>query len=51
MDTIMCTEHQNGNAVAARPRVDVHTALAISTSWAFATKPYGVQRPSGASPG
>ena len=52
MNTIMCNEHQNGlNAAAAHARVDVRTAFVISTSWAFATKPYGDQRPSGASPG
>jgi hypothetical protein len=51
MNTIMCNEHQNGLNAAARARVDVHAALAISTSWTFATKPYGDQRPSGASPG
>ena len=52
MNTLMCTEHQNGlNAAAARSRVDVHAAFAISTTWDFATKPYGYQRPSGASPG
>ncbi len=52
MNTFMCNEHQNGlNAAAAHARVDVRSALAISTSWTFVTKPYGYQRPSGASPG
>jgi hypothetical protein len=51
MNTFMCTEHQNGLNATARARVDVRTALVISASWAFATKPYGGQRPSGASPG
>jgi hypothetical protein len=51
MNTFMCNEHQNGLTATAHVRVDVRTALAISTSWAFATKPYGNQRPSGASPG
>jgi len=51
MNTFMCNEHQNGlTAAAAHARVDVRTALAISTSWDFATKPYGYQR-SGAPPG
>lgn len=51
MDTIMCTEHHNGQAVDARARVHVTTGLAIAASWGFATKPYGGQRPSGAPPG
>ena len=52
MNTLMCNEHHNGlNAAAALARVDVRSALAISTSWTFATKPYGYKRPSGASPG
>ena len=51
MNTIMCNEHLNGQAVDARTRVHVSTGLAIATSWAFATKPYGYQRPSGAPPG
>ena len=51
MNTIMGIEHQNGLNAAARARVDVHAAFAISTSWDFSTKPYGHQRPSGASPG
>lgn len=51
MDTIMCNEHQNGLAAAARARVGVRSAFAISTTWDFSTKPYGDQRPSGASPG
>jgi len=51
MNTFMCNEHQTGLDAAAHARVDVRTALAISTSWTFATKPYGYQRPSGASPG
>jgi hypothetical protein len=52
MNIFMCNEHQNGpTAGAAHARVDVRTALAISTSWEFATKPYGHQRPSGAPPG
>jgi hypothetical protein len=52
MKTLMCNEHQNGlDAAAARARVGVHAAFAISTSWDFSTKPYGYQRPSGASPG
>lgn len=50
MNSIMCNEHQNGlNAAAAR--ADVRSTLVISTSWTFATKPYGHQRPSGAPPG
>lgn len=51
MNTLMCTELNNGNAAHAHVRVDVRTALAISTSWEFATKPYAYQRPSGAPPG
>lgn len=52
MNNVMCNEHHNGfNAAAAPARADVRSTLAISTSWTFATKPYGDQRPSGASPG
>ena len=52
MNCIMSNEHQNGlDAGAARARVAVRSTLAIVTSWTFATKPYGGQRPSGASPG
>lgn len=51
MNVTMCNEQHHGLAANAHARVDVRTALAISTSWAFATKPYGGQRPSGASPG
>lgn len=52
MNNFMCNEHHTGlNAAAAHARVDVRAALTISTSWTFATKPYGNQRPSGASPG
>lgn len=52
MNTLMCNEHRNGQAVVdARARVHVTTGLAIAASWAFVTKPYGNQRPSGAPPG
>jgi len=51
MITFMCNEHQFGLAATAHARVDVRTALTISTSWDFSTKPYGNQRPSGAPPG
>jgi hypothetical protein len=50
MSTFMCNE-QNGTAATAHGRVDVHAVLSITSSWDFATKPYGNQRPSGASPG
>lgn len=51
MFTSMCLEHHHGLATVARPRVNVRTASAISGSWDFATKPYGIRRPSGAPPG
>ncbi len=50
MNTFMCTA-QFGLAARAHARVNVRTALAISTSWEFSAKPYGNRRPSGAPPG
>jgi hypothetical protein len=51
MNTHMCNEQQFGVAARAHARVNVRTAPAISTSWDFSPKPYGIQRPSGAPPG